>query len=99
MAKDIYFNEEGKAIDGDQWLRVIHKNKFQKKTELLPEKILVSTVFLGIAYGKNEKGQPLIYETMVFSKSGESLEYQRYASKMEALVGHDEMCAKWEERQ
>ena len=48
----------------------------------------ISTVWIGSNYG--EADPPLIFETMVFSKDGETLSQRRYSTESEALAGHEE---------
>jgi hypothetical protein len=50
----------------------------------------VSTVFLGLDHNFFGSGPPLLYETLVFGGSMDS-EMRRYATRAEALVGHDEV--------
>lgn len=54
----------------------------------------VSTVFLGLEYGWGNS-VPLLYETMVFDNESDQrasdLECRRYATRSEALIGHNEI--------
>lgn len=67
----------------------------------------VSTVFLGLDHNFGLKNEPILFETMVFStklskfklftetfKSHKSYDKytRRYATKAEAIKGHDEIC-------
>ena len=52
----------------------------------------ISTVWLGIEHGRDRRGHPLIFETMVFDKKGKSIEMLRYATEQEALMGHAALC-------
>ncbi len=72
----------------DQRLRIVNKST-------LPSGKIVSTVLLGLDHSFG--GPPLIFETMVFPSSDEFLEIDvaSYATKEEALEGHDRMCLKW----
>ena len=59
----------------------------QLKKTLLPNKVMVSTVFLGIDHNLNG-GPPILFETMVFG--GPHNEYQeRYATWDQAEKDHD----------
>lgn len=52
--------------------------------------IMVSTVFLGIDHSFGNSEKPVLYETMIFGLKEEDSEYQeRYATKVEALAGHE----------
>jgi hypothetical protein len=73
----------------DQRSRVVNRST-------LPNGKIVSTVLLGMDHAyKNER--PLIFETMVFPNSDEFMEIDlaHYATKGEALEGHDRMCLRW----
>lgn len=53
----------------------------------------VSTVFVphDMSHGRSEV--PILYETMVFDRDGETVRAERYATKEAALAGHDRTCA------
>lgn len=53
----------------------------------------VSTVFLGIDHGFNNK-VPLLFETMMLDHEGMDQDMMRYATWEEAQIGHDMMVAK-----
>lgn len=53
---------------------------------------LVSTVFLGMDHNFSCEGPPVLWETMVFSPTGESVDVRRYTSREDALAGHAEVC-------
>lgn len=58
----------------------------------------VSTVYLGLNHNLVfGGGKPLIFETMVFKPWGryKSLEMDRYSTKEEAKIGHEEMVKRW----
>jgi len=48
----------------------------------------VSTVWLGLDHSFGGDGPPLIFETMIFDRRGESISCDRYATEVEALAGH-----------
>jgi hypothetical protein len=52
----------------------------------------VSTVFLGLDYSMGRGDSlPQFFETMIFTKDRGALDYQeRYTTKEEALIGHEE---------
>ena len=67
------------------------EDRFDLKTEV--NGYLVSTVDLGINYNFGE-GKPLYYETMIFKKDGEDIDYsdlycERYSTEDEAKIGHE----------
>lgn len=61
-----------------------------------PMYLLTSTVFLGVEHGYNKRGEPLLFETMIFRASGGFLEIymRRYATLEEAKAGHEE-AVRW----
>ncbi len=70
----------------------------------LPDGTMVSTVFLGIDHNVSNiinpgSSPPILYETMIFvGKNTQHQQYdhelQRYATKEEALLGHQNMLGK-----
>lgn len=64
------------------------------KQETLPNGYWVSTVWLGLDH-RWGKGQPLIFETMVFYQGESDLDMQRYSTEAEAIVGHKALVKKW----
>lgn len=55
--------------------------------------VVVSTVFLGFEHGVNEKGEPLLFETMVFTDYDDANDYcDRAASVKEAKEAHVAAC-------
>jgi hypothetical protein len=63
--------------------------------DVMPGESLVSTVLLGMNHGFG--GVPLIFETMVFSASGNGDFCQRYSTLQEARQGHAEVVARLSE--
>jgi hypothetical protein len=53
----------------------------------------VSTVFLGLDHQYGD-GPPLVFETMVFNRTGESDLCQRYSSWDDAVTGHDAVVSR-----
>jgi hypothetical protein len=79
----------------EQWSKWLRDNRSKRivKQTTLDGRVLVSTVFLGLDHNWESEGPPRIFETMIFG--GPWNEYQRrYATKDEALVGHEDACAK-----
>lgn len=77
-------NEYGFRKDFD-W-----NNRFDLKTEV--DGYLISTVDLGLDHSFGI-GEPLYYETMIFEKKDNDVNYRdlyckRYATKEEAKIGH-----------
>lgn len=89
------FDKQGRSIrDLEEWRKL-----FDDKTYRVigstgdKDKILVSTVWLGVSHGQNDNGAPLIFETMVFGGPHDG-ECVRYATEMEAVLGHMSMTSK-----
>jgi hypothetical protein len=62
--------------------------RIEKQFSFFGPRILVSTVYLaGIPHGEDDRGRPLVYETMVFNGKHDGYQ-QRYATEDEAIVGH-----------
>jgi hypothetical protein len=59
----------------------------------LGQGVKVSTIFIGLDYGWDEAGPPILWETMVL---GSTLDRQmmRWATREQALAGHAEMVEK-----
>jgi len=55
----------------------------------------ISTVFLGLDHRFGSGGPPILFETMVFKRNGETGEMNRYATWDEAKAGHEHMVAKY----
>lgn len=92
MSKFNYYTlDANKNIIGTNDINVWGKF-FQSKEKILAQehidKIMISTVFLGIDHGSPfGKGTPVLFETMVFG--GElNGEQERYCSYDEAMAGH-----------
>lgn len=58
------------------------------------EKLVVSTVFLGLDHNFGETGPPILWETMLF-RNGKGEESERYSSADAAIAGHWAMVKKW----
>lgn len=92
-----FYDRKGEKITLEQWGDVLKNDPFSRivaRTMVHDEygEYLVSTVWLGLdhQYGN---GPPLIFETMIFIKSGEGAldeEQWRYATEEQAMLGHAE---------
>jgi hypothetical protein len=90
--RSLYYDMDGHPMEMAEWRRVfgdIDRRRIAR-TEL--PNATISTVWLGIDHGWGE-GPPLIFETMWF-KGADGEEMERYATKAEALAGHERMVAK-----
>lgn len=54
--------------------------------------VIVSTIFLGIDANYGNAGPPILWETMVFGGKYDQFQV-RYASRSDALAGHDRFMA------
>jgi hypothetical protein len=83
------------ALTWARWFENI-ENRRVAATEVGPYS--VSTVFIGIDHRFGDPGAPLLWETMIFGGAvalGDGGEHQeRYASRAEALAGHERAVAK-----
>jgi hypothetical protein len=78
------------SLEWSSWMK--KSNRVVAKTEV--GDFLVSTVFLGIDHNHLGKGDPLLFESMVFDSHGRGSEMQRYFIWDEAEIGHTEMVHK-----
>lgn len=75
----------------DEWARWYQTaDRHVSRTEV--DKVVVSTVFLGLDHNYSQVGPPLLFETMIFG--GKHDDYQeRYSTWNEAEEGHRKACA------
>jgi hypothetical protein len=92
-----FYDLEGQEVSYEKWVEIFEsKDRFLEGT-LIPEYgVRVSTVWIGISWmlEVEEGGRPLIFETMVFGDKEDDwddLGCWRWASREEALVGHDKI--------
>lgn len=77
--------EEPNILAWAKWVGENQNQKHLRKTFFNEQKIMVSTVFLGMNHAFDD-GPPILWETMVFGIE----EYcDRYRTKAEALEGHE----------
>ena len=98
----MYYDIDGKPMEMMDWAAAQnpeYKRVAQDTIEKGGRKYWVSTVWMGIDHGFGRAKAPLIFETMVFDAGqmsvghlGEDLWMDRYATKTEALAGHEEIC-------
>ena len=76
-----------------KWSRKHPLKKVVKQTTL-DDGRFVSTVFLAINHGSDER--PVHFETMIFPESGKWTEQycERYVTYKDALAGHERACTK-----
>lgn len=90
-------NARGEVAPCDLWrwafmFEFQHKWRVLRQTELLPGRVMVSTVFLGTdsSWGA---GRPIVFESMIFGGPLDQ-EQDRYSTREEALAGHEELVAR-----
>jgi len=92
---NLYFGMDGQPISRDKYCELFDSTeRFLARTDL-PGGCWVSTVWLGLDHGFGG-GLPLIFESMVFGPDDMvDLDCRRYATKEQALQGHDELVTLW----
>lgn len=84
-----YYDMEGKPMDLLEWGKALEEgDRHLGATNLWFGKIWVSTVWLGLNHRFTEDGPPLIFETCVFVRKGDSTIVGRYAYKEQAEENH-----------
>ena len=95
----MYYDRDGKPVeDTAAWGALFEDRAYQRVARtVLPNGILISTVWLGIDHNFSGKGPPIIFETMVFDSEDDltDLDVCRYATEEEALFGHEVMVKDW----
>jgi hypothetical protein len=83
-----------RAVSLLEWARMFDEDPDKRRVaETLFEGVRVSTVFLGLDHRMTMEGPPILYETMVFGGAMDG-EMDRYATRLEALAGHEDMVAR-----
>ncbi len=87
----MYYNKEGKKISREEWAELFNDEYKIIKQECISGNRWLSTIYLGLEHGFDEKGRPLIFETMLFPERGNFLDELcvRYATLEEAIAGHE----------
>ena len=89
----MYYDLEGNPIEYEQWaaIREVPYASVVKQDTINSK--FISTVWLGINHNYGE-GEPLIFETMIFPEGEWQEDYcERYATKAQALDGHERALA------
>jgi hypothetical protein len=84
------YDWDGNPLTFDEYLAYVTTNPRRHVGDTEINGYRVSTVWTG-AYA-NVMGPPLIFETMVFSRSGKVLLQTRYANAELAAMGHVRIC-------
>jgi hypothetical protein len=100
-----YYDRQGNPLTLEEWDALLGDYEYKRvaSTEIGP--YWISTVWIGLDMNYTGHGPPIIFETMVFSKSARDadrddpdrellLEFdcERYATEEQALRGHENMC-------
>jgi hypothetical protein len=95
----MFYDWTGTPITREQWCSMLESSQDTTRVArtILPNRKVVSTVWLGLDQRSDMDGPPLIFETMVFPSEMDSgeLACARYATEAEARAGHKSLCKKW----
>lgn len=99
-----YYDRQGKPMTLDEWSQRFEDSEGRRiGYDLIDDRYLVSTVWLGLDHNWDPNGPPLIFETMVFDETSEQpsldLACYRYTTETEAREGHAEVVQLVRERQ
>lgn len=91
-----YYNRKGDPITLLEWSESYQSDQ-QRVAEDNVGPWWVSTVWLGLNHQYGD-GPPLIFETMIFPKNGDDINYdghysERYSTEAEAIEGHKRAVA------
>lgn len=99
---DIYYDYDGNPTDHDTWSRLWDDTEARRLALDTVGGYRVSTVWLGVDHSFGHHEQPVLWETMVFSKGPDPYDLNefmcRYDSRDEALAGHVEVVEMVRER-
>lgn len=85
-------NRELVAVDLLTWGQWLEDIENRRVASTYIDDYHISTVFLGINHSWTNHGEPLVYETMVFSPSGKDTYMTRHSTWDEAEIGHMNAC-------
>ena len=87
-----YYDKNGIKIDVVEWGRLFEDMSYKiiKKDDIIVDDktYMVSTVWLGINHNFSGKGEPIIFETMIFGKDYDGEYQERYHTEKGAIYGH-----------
>jgi hypothetical protein len=86
----MHYGRDGKPISESAWLIGLRDGRV---AHTVTHEGAVSTVWLGLKRGTDDRDRPLIFETRTTYSDG-SADQRRYATEEEALAGHAEEVAK-----
>ncbi len=88
-----FFRRDGTEVEWLEYCRLWTAEYCRVAYTVLKDGTEVSTVWIGSNWGGNDP--PLIFETMVFAKDGDSIDKRRYSTEAQALDGHKATVQKW----
>ena len=90
-----YYDRQGRPMDR---YPTEDDERYKRVNETtLPNGLWVSTVWLGLDHRCGDEGPPIVFESMVFPSRDNlsELAVRRYATELEAAVGHEVLCEQW----
>jgi hypothetical protein len=94
---DLFYDMDGNVISQEAWSQSLQLDSSRRVALTVIGDKKVSTVLLGIDHNYSDHGPPIIFESMVFGPGGIDLWCERYATKEEALEGHNRIVASIED--
>jgi len=89
---DKYIIKDGKVVPATllQWGKFLQNNERRVIFTMIGRRVHVSTIFIGLDHRWNNRGAPLIYETMIFAEGLKDLDAEtfRYSTRAQAIRGH-----------
>lgn len=87
-----YYDRERNAITVERWSELLSVDNYHRvafgQVTYQGKQLAVSTVWLGIDHNFSGRGEPLVWETMVFGDCDFDQELVRYSTEQDALEGH-----------
>src|SRR3990167_11317935 len=93
-----YFDKEGMVLTLEEYMNLFGDWNYRRVAISFSnwggKEINVSTVWLGISHGENEKGDHYIFETLI-EKNGQYAGMIRYTNEKDAIDGHRAACLEY----
>jgi hypothetical protein len=85
----LYYDKEGHPITVGEWTALMGNREYCRiGYDKDADGNTISTVWLGLEHGRDKRGRPLIFETMVFPKDGGDEECYRFSRHVDAVLKH-----------
>lgn len=92
---NLYYDMKGKPIEIEKWAALFEgQDRIVEKSSMWFGQLQISTVWLGLDHSFGEEKKPLIFETMAFWRGNGDVDVARYATRKEAVAGHNKMVLK-----